>query len=114
MDEVAEWFRNREEIIPLRGAIAARPESAADGSPQADLLIAFGRNPDWAPRSERAERAIRLRCVGADPEQLVDGGEAVTSIGQPIDQRANGRHALVSRTAARLRPSWKIKIVPVG
>jgi uncharacterized protein (TIGR03086 family) len=46
--EVAAWFRNREEIMRSSGAIAARPESASGGNPQADLLIAFGRNPDWA------------------------------------------------------------------
>ena len=49
--EVAAWFRNREEIMRSSGAIAARPESATGGNPQADLLIAFGRNPDWAPPS---------------------------------------------------------------
>jgi hypothetical protein len=47
--EVAEWFRNREEIYRSSGATAARPESASGGNPQADLLIAFGRNPDWIP-----------------------------------------------------------------
>jgi uncharacterized protein (TIGR03086 family) len=46
--EVAEWFRSREGIIRSSGSIAARPESAAGGDPQADLLIAYGRNPDWA------------------------------------------------------------------
>jgi uncharacterized protein (TIGR03086 family) len=51
VDEVAEWFRNREEMYRSGGAIAARPESAAAGNPQADLLIAFGRNPDWTPPS---------------------------------------------------------------
>jgi uncharacterized protein (TIGR03086 family) len=49
VEEVAKWFRNREEIYRSGGAIAARPESAAGGNPQADLLIAFGRNPDWRP-----------------------------------------------------------------
>ena len=49
--EVAAWFRNREEIMRSAGAIAARPESATGGNPQADLLIGFGRNPDWAPAS---------------------------------------------------------------
>jgi len=47
---VAAWFRNREDMYRSGGAIAARPESDAGGSPQADLLIAFGRNPDWTPR----------------------------------------------------------------
>jgi uncharacterized protein (TIGR03086 family) len=45
---VAAWFRNREEIYRSSGAIAARPESTSSGNPQADLLIAFGRNPDWS------------------------------------------------------------------
>jgi len=49
VDEVAEWFRNREDIYRSSGAIAARPDAAAGGSPQANLLVAFGRNPDWAP-----------------------------------------------------------------
>ena len=46
--EVAGWFRNREDIYRSSGAIAARPEVGANGNPQADLLIAFGRNPDWS------------------------------------------------------------------
>jgi uncharacterized protein (TIGR03086 family) len=49
--EVAAWFRNCEEIMRSAGAIAGRPESAVGGNPQADLLIGFGRNPDWAPGS---------------------------------------------------------------
>lgn len=46
--EVAAWFRNREEIYRSSGAIAARPQSTSSSNPQADLLIAFGRNPDWS------------------------------------------------------------------
>lgn len=46
--EVAAWFRNREEMYRSSGAIAARHESTSSGNPQADLLIAFGRNPDWS------------------------------------------------------------------
>ena len=85
------------------GAIAARPESAAGGNPQADLLIAIRAQSRLgsAITSERSEQSDS-GCVGADPEQLVDSGEAITPIGQPIDQRANGCHALVSRPAARL------------
>jgi uncharacterized protein (TIGR03086 family) len=49
VSEVAAWFRNREDIYRSSGAIAARPESDGVGSPQAELLIAFGRNPDWTP-----------------------------------------------------------------
>jgi hypothetical protein len=47
---VAAWFRNREDIYRSSGAIAERPASAAAGSPQAELLIAFGRNPEWSPQ----------------------------------------------------------------
>lgn len=47
--EVAAWFRNREAIYRSFGSIAARPESSTAGDPQSDLLIAFGRNPEWAP-----------------------------------------------------------------
>jgi uncharacterized protein (TIGR03086 family) len=47
--DVTAWFRNREDVYRSSGSIAARPESAAAGNPQADLLIAFGRNPDWKP-----------------------------------------------------------------
>ena len=49
--EVAAWFRNREGIMRSVGAVAARPDSAPGDTAQADLLIAFGRNPDWVPRS---------------------------------------------------------------
>jgi len=56
--EVAAWYRNREEIMRTTGAIAARPDSAPGGNPQADLLRAYGRDPDWVPRSQRSERAI--------------------------------------------------------
>ncbi|HEU4908558.1 MAG TPA: TIGR03086 family metal-binding protein [Propionibacteriaceae bacterium] len=47
--EVAAWFRDREAIYRKGGSIAERPTSAKSGDPQSDLLIAFGRNPDWAP-----------------------------------------------------------------
>jgi uncharacterized protein (TIGR03086 family) len=49
--EVAAWYRNREEIMRTTGAIAARPDSGPGGNPQAELLIAYGRDPDWVPRS---------------------------------------------------------------
>ena len=48
---VAAWFRNREGMYRSAGAIAARPDSAATEGPQADLLIAFGRDPDWSPQA---------------------------------------------------------------
>lgn len=46
--EVATWFRDREDMYRAGGSTAARPASGRAGDPQADLLIAFGRNPDWA------------------------------------------------------------------
>ena len=47
--EVAAWFRDREERYRAGGSLAPRPNTASGSDPQADLLIAFGRNPDWAP-----------------------------------------------------------------
>jgi uncharacterized protein (TIGR03086 family) len=49
VSEVATWFRDREDIYRSSGSIADRPNSANGGDQQSDLLIAFGRNPDWAP-----------------------------------------------------------------
>jgi uncharacterized protein (TIGR03086 family) len=46
---VAAWFRDRENRYRDGGSIAERPSSAQGGDPQSDLLIAFGRHPDWAP-----------------------------------------------------------------
>ena len=47
VEAVGSWFAEREEMYRSGGAIDARPDSATGGSPSADLLIAFGRNPDW-------------------------------------------------------------------
>lgn len=44
---VGAWFAQREQLYRSGGAIGARPASATGGSPSADLLIAFGRNPTW-------------------------------------------------------------------
>jgi uncharacterized protein (TIGR03086 family) len=46
--EVAAWYAERESLYRGAGMVAERPASTGDGSPQADLLIAFGRDPDWA------------------------------------------------------------------
>ncbi|HZA30021.1 MAG TPA: TIGR03086 family metal-binding protein, partial [Propionibacteriaceae bacterium] len=45
--EVAAWYRDREQLYRSGGAVADRPESAKGGDPQSDLLIAFGRDPNW-------------------------------------------------------------------
>lgn len=45
--EVAAWFRDREDMYRSAGAVAERPAST-QGGPQAELLSAFGRDPDWA------------------------------------------------------------------
>jgi len=50
--EVAGWYREREEMYRGGGAVGARPDSARGGSAAADLLIAFGRDPEWASRAE--------------------------------------------------------------
>jgi uncharacterized protein (TIGR03086 family) len=47
VDAAAAWFRHRQRLYQSIGAVADPPESAAGGTPQADLLIAFGRDPDW-------------------------------------------------------------------
>ena len=47
VDAVGAWFAEREQQYRSGGAIDARPESATGGSPSADLLIAFGRDPAW-------------------------------------------------------------------
>ena len=54
--EVAAWYRDREDIYRSSGSVKARPESSASDDPQADLLIAFGRNPDWTPASGASNR----------------------------------------------------------
>ena len=46
--EVAAWYRDREHLYRSSGAVADRPATAG-GDPQSDLLIAFGRNPNWTP-----------------------------------------------------------------
>ena len=46
--EVAAWYREREPMYRSAGIVAERPTSTSSGNPQADLLIAFGRDPDWA------------------------------------------------------------------
>jgi uncharacterized protein (TIGR03086 family) len=49
VDEVASWFADREELYRSAGAIGPRPE-VDDGDPRAALLVASGRDPDWARR----------------------------------------------------------------
>jgi hypothetical protein len=46
--EVAAWYREREPMYRSAGIVAERPTSSSSGNPQADLLVAFGRDPDWA------------------------------------------------------------------
>ena len=47
VEVVSAWFADREQLYRSGGAVADRPEAARAGSPAADLLIAFGRDPDW-------------------------------------------------------------------
>jgi uncharacterized protein (TIGR03086 family) len=46
---VSAWFADWEHRYRSTGVVAGRPESARGGSPAADLLIAFGRDPEWSP-----------------------------------------------------------------
>jgi len=44
------WFAEREELFRAAGAIGERPsDPLSTDDPQARLLIAFGRDPDWSP-----------------------------------------------------------------
>lgn len=45
---VGAWFADREQLYRSAGAVSGRPEGALGGSPAADLLIAFGRDPAWS------------------------------------------------------------------
>jgi uncharacterized protein (TIGR03086 family) len=47
VEVAAAWFRQRQPLYQSIGAVGDPPASASGGSPQADLLIAFGRDPDW-------------------------------------------------------------------
>jgi uncharacterized protein (TIGR03086 family) len=47
--EVAAWYHDRETVYRSGGSVADRPGSAEGGDPQSDLLIAFGRDPNWTP-----------------------------------------------------------------
>jgi uncharacterized protein (TIGR03086 family) len=45
---VATWYREREELYRSGGMVASRPAGATGGDEQSDLLIAFGRDPNWS------------------------------------------------------------------
>ena len=45
---VSGWFADWEQRYRSSGIVAVRPESAQSGSAAAELLIAFGRDPDWS------------------------------------------------------------------
>lgn len=51
VDAVATWFADREALYREAGAIAPRPDDGAGGraaeDPQDELLLGFGRDPDW-------------------------------------------------------------------
>jgi uncharacterized protein (TIGR03086 family) len=44
--EVATWFADKEELYRSAGAVGPRADGG--GEPQSDLLVAFGRRPDWS------------------------------------------------------------------
>jgi uncharacterized protein (TIGR03086 family) len=44
------WFAEREELFRAAGAIGDRPgDPGATDDPQAQLLLAYGRDPNWSP-----------------------------------------------------------------
>jgi hypothetical protein len=45
----AAWFADREAIYRSAGAVGPRPDGASADDPQAQLLVAFGRDPGWQP-----------------------------------------------------------------
>jgi uncharacterized protein (TIGR03086 family) len=47
--EVSTWFVEREKLYRDIGSIAGRPDVSAN-TPQARLLVAFGRNPRWSAK----------------------------------------------------------------
>jgi uncharacterized protein (TIGR03086 family) len=51
VEALAAWFSEREELYRATGAIGDRPsvDASDPADPQARLLIAFGRDPSWAP-----------------------------------------------------------------
>jgi uncharacterized protein (TIGR03086 family) len=46
VDAVGGWFAEREELYRSAGVVGPRADGG--GSPQADLLVATGRSPDWS------------------------------------------------------------------
>jgi uncharacterized protein (TIGR03086 family) len=44
--DVATWFADKEELYRSAGAVGPRADGG--GEPQSDLLVAFGRRPDWS------------------------------------------------------------------
>jgi uncharacterized protein (TIGR03086 family) len=51
VEALSAWFVEREDLYRSAGVIAGRPDVTDPGpaDPQARLLVAFGRDPSWAP-----------------------------------------------------------------
>jgi uncharacterized protein (TIGR03086 family) len=47
VEALAPWFAEREDAYRSAGAIAGRPKGVTPSGPEADLLLAFGRDPGW-------------------------------------------------------------------
>jgi uncharacterized protein (TIGR03086 family) len=54
---VAKWFAGMEDMYRQAGVVASRPPSAA-ASEQDRLLVAFGRDPSWAPAHDVVRRFV--------------------------------------------------------
>ncbi len=80
--EVAAWFRNREEIMrsvwsdSRKAGVRLGRQSASRPAHRVRPQPRLGLSAITSERSEQSDSG----CVGADAEQLVDGGEAITTI----------------------------------
>jgi uncharacterized protein (TIGR03086 family) len=52
--DVATWFADKEELYRSAGAVGPRADGG--GEPQSDLLVAFGRRPDWSSTAAALSR----------------------------------------------------------
>jgi uncharacterized protein (TIGR03086 family) len=66
--EVAQWFAEHEDAYRSAGAVG--PRAVLTGSPQADLLAAFGRAADWGPTHAALAR-FSAACGSGDVDGIM-------------------------------------------
>ena len=62
---IGEWFATMEEDYRSAGAIGPRPDRDPGDDPQAQLLVAFGRDPGWTP--QQASQVSQEPLEGPSP-----------------------------------------------